>query len=97
MHTGDTPKLLVQGVTKVYRDGRRTLDVLRPIDLTVNNSEFVTLIGPSGCGKSTLFNIIAGVDEPSAGQISFDGESGTVRAGRSGYIRMSQQRPADPR
>ncbi|MBA2396898.1 MAG: ABC transporter ATP-binding protein [Ktedonobacteraceae bacterium] len=86
MHTGDTAKLLVQGVTKSYRDGRRTLDVLRPIDFTVNNGEFVTMIGPSGCGKSTLFNIIAGVDEPSAGQITLDGELGTIRAGKSGYM-----------
>lgn len=86
MHTGDIPKLLVQGVTKLYRDGRRNLEVLQPIDLTVNNGEFVTMIGPSGCGKSTLFNIIAGVDEPSAGQISLDGESGMVRAGKSGYM-----------
>ena len=86
MHTGDTQKLVVQGITKVYRNGRRMLDVLQPIDMTVNNGEFVTLIGPSGCGKSTLFNIIAGVDEPSAGHIMLDGESGTVRAGKSGYM-----------
>ncbi len=86
MDSGDTPKLVVQGITKVYRDGRRTLDVLKPIDLTVNNGEFVTIIGPSGCGKSTLFNIIAGVDEPSAGYISNDGADGAIRAGKSGYM-----------
>ena len=86
MNSGDTPKLIVQGVTKVYRDGRRNLEVLKPIDLTVDNGEFVTMIGPSGCGKSTLFNMISGVDEPSAGRISIDGESGTTRAGRCGYM-----------
>jgi ABC-type nitrate/sulfonate/bicarbonate transport system ATPase subunit len=86
MKSGDTPKLLVQGVTKVYRDGRRTLEVLQPIDLSVNRGEFVTLIGPSGCGKSTLFNMIAGVDEPTTGHISVDGEPGTTRTGRFGYM-----------
>ena len=86
MQTIDTQKLVVEGVTKVYHAGRRNLQVLQPIDLTVSNGEFVTLIGPSGCGKSTLFNIVAGVDEPSAGRISLDGESGVVRAGQFGYM-----------
>ncbi|MBV9617357.1 MAG: ABC transporter ATP-binding protein [Ktedonobacteraceae bacterium] len=86
MNSGDTPKLTVQDVTKVYRDGRRSLEVLKPIDLTVGNGEFVTMIGPSGCGKSTLFNMIAGVDEPSTGSIAIDGEAGTTRAGRCGYM-----------
>ncbi len=86
MHSSGTPKLVVQGVTKVYRDGRHNLAVLQPIDLTVDDGEFVTIIGPSGCGKSTLFNIVAGIDEPSAGHISIDGASGTTRAGRFGYM-----------
>ncbi len=63
----DPPKLLVQGVTRMYRNGRRNLEVLAPIDLMVNTGEFATVIGPSGCGKSALFNIIAGVDQPTAG------------------------------
>lgn len=82
----DSLKLVVQGVTKTYRNGRRQVDALTPVDLTVANGEFVTLIGPSGCGKSTLFNIIAGIDEPSAGIITLDGETNTARAGKSGYM-----------
>ncbi len=82
----DPPKLVVQGVTKTYRSGRQQVDALAPVDLTVANGEFVTLIGPSGCGKSTLFNIIAGVDEPSAGIITLDGETNRVRAGKAGYM-----------
>src|SRR6266700_2441689 len=58
------PKLLVEGVSKVFRDGRKSLETLASIDLVVNLGEFVTVIGPSGGGKSTLFNIVAGVDEP---------------------------------
>jgi ABC-type nitrate/sulfonate/bicarbonate transport system ATPase subunit len=82
----DPPKLVVQGVTKVYRDGRRLLEALGPIDLTVANGEFVTLIGPSGCGKSTLFNIIAGIDTPSTGLVAIDGNASAKRAGKSGYM-----------
>lgn len=82
----ETPKLAVQGVSKVYRDGRRLVEALTPVDLDVAHGEFVTLIGPSGCGKSTLFNIIAGVDEPSAGVVAIDGNAQAERAGACGYM-----------
>ena len=82
----DTPKLLVQGVSKVFRDGRRSLEVIASIDLTVAAGEFVSVIGPSGCGKSTLFNIVAGVEKASSGLIAIDGEAGGARAGKSGYM-----------
>ena len=82
----DPPKLLVQGVTKVYRNGRRSLEALAPIDLTVAVGEFVSVIGPSGCGKSTLFNIVAGVEQASAGLVAIDGQADIARAGKSGYM-----------
>ena len=63
----DSPKLLVQNVTKTFGSGRQRLETLATIDLTVTTGEFVSVIGPSGCGKSTLFNIIAGVEEPTSG------------------------------
>jgi len=79
-------KLLVQGVSKVFRDGRKPLDTLAAIDLFVNAGEFVTVIGPSGCGKSTLFNIVAGVDQPTSGIVAIDGDAQGERAGKSGYM-----------
>src|SRR5438045_2888071 len=79
-------KLLVEGVTKVFRDGRRTVEVLKPIDMTVEQGEFATVIGPSGCGKSTLFNIIAGLDVPSSGTVAIDGNPMAERAGQCGYM-----------
>ena len=82
----EPPKLLVEGVSKVYWDGRRSLETLASIDLVVNLGEFVTLIGPSGCGKSTLFNIVAGVDQPSSGAVAIDGDAAGARAGKSGYM-----------
>lgn len=79
-------KLLVQGVSKTFRDGRQTLDALAAIDLFVNAGEFVTVIGPSGCGKSTLFNIVAGVDQPTSGIVAIDGDAQGERAGKAGYM-----------
>ena len=79
-------KLMVQGVSKTFRDGRQTLDTLAAIDLFVNAGEFVTVIGPSGCGKSTLFNIVAGVDQPTSGIVAIDGDAQGERAGKAGYM-----------
>lgn len=47
--------------------------ILPPLTLTVHDGEFFVLVGPSGCGKSTLLNLLAGLDQPTAGRIFFDG------------------------
>jgi ABC-type nitrate/sulfonate/bicarbonate transport system ATPase subunit len=82
----DSPKLLVQRVSKTFGSGHQRLDTLESIDLVVTAGEFVSVIGPSGCGKSTLFNIIAGVEEPTSGTIAIDGETSIIRAGKTGYM-----------
>ena len=82
----ETPKLVVQGVSKTFYSGRQSLETLAEIDLTVGTGEFVTVIGPSGSGKSTLFNIIAGIETPDSGIIAIDGQEGVERAGKSGYM-----------
>jgi nitrate ABC transporter ATP-binding subunit len=56
------------------RRGGEPQHVLRGIDLEVPTGEFVSLIGHSGCGKSTLLNVIAGLEPPSAGSVTLDGE-----------------------
>src|SRR5215510_15848499 len=48
-------------------------EVLRGVDLTIENGEFLSLVGPSGCGKSTLLRIIAGLEPQNAGQVAIDG------------------------
>ncbi len=50
-------------------------EVIRGIDLEIQDKEFFTLVGPSGCGKSTLLNIIAGLEELTSGRVLFDGEA----------------------
>ncbi len=78
--------LAVEHVAKTYHDGRKNIDALSAIDLSVQQGEFVTLIGPSGCGKSTLFNLIAGIEEPDNGSIAIDGQPRRQRAGLFGYM-----------
>ncbi len=57
-------------LTKSYvGPDQREFLALGPLDLTVAAGEFVCLVGPSGCGKSTLLRIIAGLDQPSSGQL----------------------------
>ncbi|MDH4154913.1 MAG: ABC transporter ATP-binding protein [Nitrospira sp.] len=53
------------------RIGQKT--ILPPLTLTVHDGEFFVLVGPSGCGKSTLLSLLAGLDQPTAGRILFDG------------------------
>ena len=63
--------LVISGLRKAY--GRT--DTLKGIDLELKHGEFLVLLGPSGCGKSTLLNCIAGLLEPSAGDIRIGGRS----------------------
>ena len=63
------PAVDLQGVRKTYgRDGQ-TITVLDGVNLRVRNGAFLALMGPSGSGKSTLLNLIAGIDQPSAGTV----------------------------
>ncbi len=55
-----------------------SVGVLADLSLTIRSGELFVLLGPSGCGKSTLLNLIAGLEQPSAGQICFDGEDVTL-------------------
>jgi ABC-type sugar transport system ATPase subunit len=63
----------LQAVAKTY-PGKDAQYILRGIDFSIEDGEFVVLVGPSGCGKSTLLRMIAGLEEISAGEIRIDGE-----------------------
>jgi ABC-type nitrate/sulfonate/bicarbonate transport system ATPase subunit len=66
-------RLQIQDLTKSFRRGGATLDVLAGINLAAAAGEFVSVLGPSGCGKSTLFNLIVGLLKPDAGRIQVGG------------------------
>ena len=66
--------LVVDGLRKGFRPkGRPYQEVLRGVDLTVEQGEFVSLIGHSGCGKSTLLNVVAGLLSADGGRVTLDG------------------------
>jgi ABC-type nitrate/sulfonate/bicarbonate transport system ATPase subunit len=67
-------------------DGGATTVALRDASFTVKPGEFLSIIGPSGCGKSTLFNIIAGLDTPTSGDVEINGESIIGQQGHVGYL-----------
>jgi len=68
-------QLEVAGVSRVFPAprGKGTIEALSPIDLSVAQNDFITILGPSGCGKSTLLRIVAGLDTPTAGRVLLDG------------------------
>ena len=65
--------LVLRGLAKSYRD----VPVVRGVDLTAASGEFIALLGPSGCGKTTVLRMIAGLIEPSGGQVLIDGRDVT--------------------
>jgi NitT/TauT family transport system ATP-binding protein len=68
--------LRLDGVTRVYPpvENHAAVHALGPIDLSLQQGEFFSVVGPSGCGKSTLLDVVAGLARPSAGTILFEGK-----------------------
>ncbi|ATG48092.1 sugar ABC transporter ATP-binding protein [Celeribacter ethanolicus] len=66
-------RITLDKVRKAFGD----IEVIPPLDLTIEDGEFVVFVGPSGCGKSTLLRLIAGLEDVSGGQIRIDREDAT--------------------
>lgn len=60
------------GVTKSYQRGRRTIEALRDVDLTVQDGEWLAIRGRTGSGKTTLLQMLGGLDRPTAGSVRLD-------------------------
>jgi len=69
------PMVRLTQLSKTYSRGGTAVPALVDVSLEIRPREFCAFIGPSGCGKSTLLNLIAGLDEPSSGDIVLDGRS----------------------
>ncbi|MCX7034687.1 MAG: ABC transporter ATP-binding protein [Arenimonas sp.] len=64
----------IRGLTKAYVRGKQRVEVLHGIHLDIPEGDFVALMGPSGSGKTTLLNLIGGLDSPSDGTLTIDGQ-----------------------
>ncbi len=69
------PSVKLDSVSKKFGSGKTAVHALDQVTLDVEPGEFVCLIGASGCGKSTLLNLVAGLDQPSAGNVSVSGRT----------------------
>jgi ABC-type cobalamin/Fe3+-siderophores transport system ATPase subunit len=69
------PLLSLMQVTKRYVDGRRDTVVLDGVSLVIEEGDFVGMWGPKRSGKSTLLRVMAGMEQPNSGEVSFDGRS----------------------
>lgn len=90
--------ILLQNLTKTVRSGTEDLTILDDVSIEIPDGQFVALTGASGSGKSTLLGLIAGLDSPSSGTISIDGEEVTamsedalaqLRSERIGFVFQS--------
>lgn len=89
-----TPLAEVRRCHRSYDNGR--IIALNDVSLSVGRGEFVSITGPSGCGKSTLLDIMCGLEEPTSGEVFFDGRRicgraawARLRAARIGFVFQS--------
>jgi putative ABC transport system ATP-binding protein len=71
----------VRNLNKQYKRGSETIDVLQGLDLDVEPGDFVAFMGPSGSGKTTLLNLLGGLDVPTSGSVTVDGDEITHMSG----------------
>jgi len=93
-----TVMLRLQGVTRTFTLAGVELPVLRGVDLTAREGDFISILGPSGCGKSTLLNILGLLDRPSSGRYFLeereveglnDSELSSLRNQKIGFVFQS--------
>src|SRR5712692_7227638 len=78
---GSSSLIKVRGLNKTYSRGGEKIQVLQGLNLDVDKGDFVAFMGPSGSGKTTLLNLLGGLDVPSAGSITVDGDEITHMSG----------------
>lgn len=67
------PLIECRQLSKSYRDGKTSVDVLKSIDFSIYQSDRVAIVGPSGSGKSTFLHLLGGLDNPTCGKICING------------------------
>lgn len=79
--------LIAQDLTRTFTDaGEQTVAALEGFSLTVKGTETVGIVGPSGCGKSTFLRLVAGLDQPQSGTLTYNGEAITKPSPHRGLV-----------
>jgi ABC-type nitrate/sulfonate/bicarbonate transport system ATPase subunit len=78
--------LALRGIAKIFPARPGPVHALDGVNLVAGAREFVSIVGPSGCGKSTLFNIVAGLELPTHGEVWIDGRRAEGETGLVGYM-----------
>src|SRR6476661_6863384 len=73
----------VQNVHKYFTRGSERIDVLKGVNLTIPQGDYLALMGPSGSGKTTLLNLMGGLDQPTSGSIDIGGTNVSGLSGGS--------------
>ena len=78
--------VVAKNIHKVYKIGKISIQALSGVNLQIKRGEMVAVMGPSGCGKTTLLRIVAGLEEPTEGRVSIDGQVVSRASRRCGYV-----------
>lgn len=79
-------KIKIENLSKTFKAKKKSLEVLKNLNIELYENQFVSLIGPSGCGKSTILRILAGLEKDFSGDITVNGESIKASSFQFGYM-----------
>lgn len=80
-----------ENLIKTFQNGKETSMILKQLNFSVKEGEFVSIMGPSGCGKSTLLYLLGGLDLPTSGSVKFNGEDlGKMKAKELSKLRRRE-------
>ena len=96
MH-GARAKIELRSLSKSFETKSGSLSVLDDLNLDVAEAEFASIIGPSGCGKSTMFNIMAGLEPATNGEVLVDGRAAARESGLRVHAPEGPALPVAPR
>jgi putative ABC transport system ATP-binding protein len=69
-----SPIFELKDISKSFVKGKEEISIFEKLNMTIEEGDFVAIMGPSGSGKTTLLNMLGGVDQPTSGELSFDGK-----------------------
>jgi NitT/TauT family transport system ATP-binding protein len=86
MPTAFQTMLTINSVVKKFKRGSHVVHALGPVDLKIQQGEFVTVLGPSGCGKTTLLHMLGGFETPTSGSVEIHGQPITRPTRKLGMV-----------